>query len=87
VFSHRFGSLPSWVLLLLQVFPSVIVGMPSHPFPFRVFEKNRPARAGHFFSHLQRIDRSSTWLASLEAADLLEIFCLPNVPTFANTFD
>ena len=56
--------------LLLQVFPFRAVRMPSHPHPLMTLEPNSSSRSRFWPT---AIVRHETWLASLEAADLLKV--------------
>jgi hypothetical protein len=80
VFSRRLGPIPSWAFLL-QVFTLDAVRTPSRPLPLVVLMVT-------LSSHCHRRPsayRRRAWLASLEAAYLLEVFYLPALLSCPNS--
>ena len=76
VFSRRLDPIPSWASLL-QVFALDAVETPSRLLPL-------VALSATLSSHCRRRPsafRHRAWLASLEAAYLLEVFDLPAIPS------
>jgi hypothetical protein len=82
VFSRRLDPIPSWACLL-QVFALDAVGTPSRPLTLMILMATLSSHCRHRPSAF----RHRAWLASLEAAYLLEVSHLPAMLSCPNISD